>query len=89
MGFCCNGFGWGGMGHWGGMGTTGWILGLVLTVGLLAILGLAIAWLLRQFRWQPALAAVRSDPLETARRRLAVGEITVAQFEAMRERLRD
>ena len=89
MGFCCNGFGWGGTGLWGGMGTAGSILGLVLTVGLLAVLGLGIAWLLRQFRRPPAFAEVQRHPLDSARRRLAEGEITVAQFEEIRERLRD
>jgi len=88
MGFCCSGFGWGGMASWGGIGTAGSILGLLLMVALLVVLGLGIAWLLRQFGRQPAVADMQRDALDSARRRLAKGEITVAQFEEIRKRLR-
>lgn len=89
MGFCSNGIGWGGPATWGGAGIVGTILGLVLMVGLLAVVGLGIAWLLSQFRRQPPIAQVQRHPLDSARLRLAEGEITVAQFEEIRERLRD
>ena len=89
MGFCCSGFGSGGMGWWGGMGTAGSVLGLVLAAGLLAVLGLGITWLLRQLRRPPAITEAQRHPLDSARQRLAEGEITVAQFEEIRGRLRD
>ena len=85
---------WGGWGVWG-PGWGGWdilgILGLVLNLffflGLLALLGLGIAWLVRQVgRWPAAPGG--PDPLEIARRRLAAGEITLAEFEEIRNRLR-
>ena len=87
MGFWCSSSGWGGVGPWGGVGVAGSILGLVFLLGLLAVLGLAIAWLARQLRRQPSLAKVQSEPLDSARRRLAEGEITVAEFEEIRQRL--
>jgi uncharacterized membrane protein len=86
MGFCHNLFGWGG---WMGMGG-GWI-GLILNValfaGVLALLGLASVWFARQFR-HATPAETAPDPLEIARRRLAAGEITVPEFEEIRNRLR-
>ena len=86
MGFCCNGFGWGG---WMGMGG-GWI-GLILNValfaGVLALLGLAAVWFARQFRHTTPTAETTPDPLEIARRRLAAGKITVPEFEEIRDRL--
>ena len=86
MGFGCNGLGWGG---WMGMGG-GWIgliLNGVLLAGILILMGLAAAWLIRQFR-RTTLAPERTvNPLEIVRRRLAAGEITVAEFEEIRDRL--
>lgn len=87
MGWCCNGWGWGGWGAWGGLGTVGLILNLIFFVGLLAILGLGTAWLVRQVARKPA-GPGGPDPLEIARRRLAAGEITLAEFEEIRDRLR-
>jgi len=89
MGSCC-GFGWGGLG-WGGMGLVGPILSLVFFVGLLAMLGLGTVWVVRQFSRGKATAMsphAGADPLEIARRRMAAGEITVAEFEDIRDRLR-
>ncbi|MGQ9458927.1 MAG: hypothetical protein ACUVXH_02430 [Anaerolineae bacterium] len=83
-GWCSgHGLGWGG---WGGWGLFGPLLSLVFTVGVLAALGLAIAWLVRQVagRGRPTLGV---DPLELAQRRLAAGEITVAEYEEIRTRL--
>ena len=86
MGFCCNGFGWGG---WMGMGG-GWI-GMILNVALFAsaltLLGLAVVWFARQFRRTTPTVETAPVPLEIARRRLAVGEITLPEFEEIRDRL--
>jgi len=86
MGFC-EGFNWGGWGTWGGLGIVGLILNLVLFVGLLAILGLGITWLIRQLGRRPAVPETGVDPLGIAQRRLAAGEITIAEFEEGRDRL--
>lgn len=63
------------------------ILGLVFFVSVVAVLGLGTAWLVRQLGRRPAASKVGVDPLEIARRRLAAGEITVAEFEEIRDRL--
>jgi uncharacterized membrane protein len=89
MGWCCGG--WGGWGAWGSgwgiLGILGLVLNLLLFLGLLALLGLGIAWLVRQMGRRPA-APGGPDPLEIARQRLAAGEITLAEFEEIRDRLR-
>jgi len=89
MGGCCSSFGWGGWGAWSGLGTVGLILNLVFFVGLLAVLGVGTVWLVRQIRRQPLGPVDRPDPLDIARRRLAAGEITAAEFEEIRERLQN
>jgi uncharacterized membrane protein len=73
MGICHGLFGWGG---WTGLGGSwlGLILNTVLFASVLTLLG---------------LAGVGADPLEIARRRLAAGEITIPEFEEIRDRLRD
>jgi uncharacterized membrane protein len=85
MGFCHSLLGWGG---WMGIGS-GWI-GLILNValfaGVLVLLGLAGVWFARQFR-RATPAETAPDPLEIARQRLAAGEITVPEFEDIRDRL--
>jgi uncharacterized membrane protein len=72
----------------------GWIipfLGLTLFVGVVVLLAVGAVWLAR--RSQLHLAPVGgprsgpSEPMETARQRLAAGEITPAEFEELRERL--
>jgi len=74
MGWCCGG--WGGWGAWspgwGILGILGLALNLLLFLGLLALLGLGIAWLVRQVGRRPA-APGGPDLLEIARRRLAAG----------------
>lgn len=86
MGFCCNGFGWGGLMPWGGT-WGGLILNLVFFVGVLAVLGVGTIWLVRRLGRRPLDPAAGVDPLGITRRRLAAGEITVAEFEDMRDRL--
>lgn len=83
MRWCGNSLGWGG---WGSMGSTGLILNLVFFVGALVVLGLGSVWLVRQFR-QPATSRAESGPLEITRRRLAAGEISITEFEEIRDRL--
>ena len=84
MGGFCGGLGWG---SWGGPGLIGAVLNLVFFAGLLAVLGLGTSWLVRQLGRQPTAPKVGVDPLEIVQRRLAAGEITVAEFEEIRDRL--
>ncbi len=83
--------GWGvwgpGWGSWGILGILGLVLNLLLFLGLLTLLGLGIAWLVRQVG-RRSVAPAGPDPMEIARRRLAAGEITLAEFEEIRDRLR-
>ncbi len=75
---CHRGWLWG---RWGG--GTG-LLGSLLLLG-------GAGWLLHRSGNLPNLSATLgggADPLEIARRWLAAGEITVEEFEAIRERLR-
>ena len=76
MGWYCSGFG----GSWAGL-----LLNVAFFVGALSLLGLGIAWLVRRLGHRPLVQAVETDPLDIARRRLAVGEITVAEFEEIRD----
>ncbi len=85
MGFCYNGLSWG---TWGGLGTLGLILYLVLFVGVVAVLGLGTAGLVRQLSRRPVASGAGVEPLEIARRRLAAGEISPPEFEEIRDRLR-
>jgi len=87
MGFCCNGFGWGSWMDWGG-GWVGLILNLVFFAGVLVVLGFGAAWLVRQLRGRPLAVGGETDPLEIVRQRLAAGEITIEEFEDIRDRLR-
>ena len=69
---------------WGGCGRGTGLLGSLLLLG-------GAGWLLHRSGNLPSLGANLgggTDPLEIARRRLAAGEITVAEFEEIRERLR-
>jgi uncharacterized membrane protein len=70
-----------------GGGWIGLILNVALFTGVVILVGLAAAWLIRQFR-RTTLAPERvADPLEIVRRRLAAGEITIAEFEEIRDQL--
>ncbi len=64
---------------WGRCGGSG-LLGSLLLLG-------GAGWLLHRSGNLPTLGG-GTDPLEIARRRLAAGEITVEEFEEIRERLR-
>jgi uncharacterized membrane protein len=65
----------------------GLILSVVFFAGMLAVLGLGAVWLVRQMRHRLPAPVAGADPLEIARRRLAAGEITVAEFEEISDRL--
>lgn len=88
----------------GGMGGMMWIgavLGLVVTLLLLAALALTVVWLWQTVRDSGPPAARRSrpadvrggsdeaDPLEILERRYARGELSEDEFERMREKLRN
>lgn len=78
--------GWGNM--MGGFGVLAMIVGLLISVGILVLIGYGIAWLARQSAPPHAPPLERKDdPLDIARRRLAQGEITPEQFEEIRKRL--
>lgn len=84
-GWWTGGWGWG---PWGNtLGIIGLILNLVLFLGFLALLGVGIAWLVRRLGHATPVGHSGPDPLEIARRRLAAGEITLAEFEEIRSRL--
>jgi uncharacterized membrane protein len=71
-----------------GLGWLGPLFSLALFVGALALLVVGAVWLARRIRPQPAAAgAPRSKPLDLARRRLASGEITLEEFQEIRQHL--
>lgn len=86
MDFGCGTVDCGRWGAWGRMGPSGHLLGLVLWVAVLALLVLAAVWLVRRLARKPLAFAVET-PLDTARRRLAAGEITPAEFDQICDRL--
>lgn len=92
MGFCANTLGWGGWGHMGGWAGLGWlgpIFGFSLFIGLIALFAVGAVWVARRAGQQPASTPQsRAEPLAIARRRLAAGEITPAEFEELRDQLR-
>ena len=67
-----------------GLGRAGWMwLSMLAVVGLLVTLIGALVW---ASRWAHAAKAAE-EPLETLKRRLARGEITLEQFEAIKRQL--
>jgi len=82
-GFCPFHFGWG---NWGSLSAIGLILNALLFIGFVVLLVLGIRWIVRQFASR-SNAVAQSDALEIARRRLAAGEINVAEFEEIRARI--
>jgi uncharacterized membrane protein len=82
MGFGCNGIGMG----WGG-GIVGWIVPLLSWGVLLVGLVIGIFWLVRLFGRASSGTAATEKPLDATRRRLALGEITLGEFDEVRDRL--
>ena len=85
MGFCGNGLR---SMHGSGWGTLGGILGILFFLGVMLVLVVAAVWLFRRLSRQSQSPRASEDALEIARRRLAAGEITIADFEEIRETLR-
>lgn len=82
MGWCP--FVWGNWGAWGSWGIAGLILSAVMSVGLIVLLVIAVRWAVRQFAPR---SGAGSNALDIARRRLATGEISIQEFEEIRNRL--
>lgn len=92
MGPWCSGLGWGNWAHMGGfagLGIIGPFLGVAFIAVAAAALALGAVWLGHRASRSP-LKDSRQErvPLEVARQRLAAGEITAAEFEEIRDRLR-
>jgi uncharacterized membrane protein len=83
MGFGCNGMGMG----WGG-GILGWIVPLLFWGILLVGLVIGILWLVRRLGRTSSGTTSTEQPLDAARRRLALGEITIGEFDEIAQRLR-
>lgn len=88
MGWCLDGIGRGG-GMWGGARFMHPFWGLFFfgLVALIVVLG--VLWLVRRSRQTTGGTGVSTmaTPLQIAQRRLASGEITVDEFERIRERI--
>ena len=80
MGFGCSGFGWGGWMPWGSS-----MIGFLVLLGVLLVLGLALVLVLRKAHRRTAVTEPASSALETAKRRLASGELSVVEFEEIRD----
>ena len=87
MGFGCNGLGWGRAMGWGG-GWLGMLVGLVVLGATVALIVAAVVWALRRARGGTTSTDTAGLPLEIARRRLASGEISVEEYEQIRQALR-
>lgn len=71
-------------------GIVEWILNLVFFLNLLAVLGFTLLLIMRGLGRRgprPLYENAETDPLGLARLRLAMGEITEQEFEAIREQL--
>ncbi len=97
MGWQGFGRGFGMMGHMWGLGG-GHILGAIASLfgflfflGLLALIALAVVWLVRRSRTTASVTAggpgLSGSPLDVAKRRLAAGEITLDEYHRIRDEL--
>ncbi len=80
-----------GLGSGGGLlGVLGSLLGLLLLLGLLALFAAAVIWLISRTRTTAAGdgPSISVSPLDLARRRLAMGEITLDEYHRIRDELR-
>jgi len=76
-------------GHMGGWRMAGPFLGLLLVLGLIALVVFAAVSLARRRRVTPSGASLAGQPsaLDVAQRRLAAGEITPDEYHKIREAL--
>jgi len=86
-GFCPFHSGLGNWGGWGSLGAIGMIINALLFIGFVVLLVLGIRWIVRQFATRGSGAVAQTDALAIAQRRLAAGEINVAEFEEIRARI--
>jgi uncharacterized membrane protein len=84
---CDFGYGPGMMGMGGPLSIIGTLLGGLLLLGLLALLVVAIIWAVRRAGRSTSATQSSADlpPLALAQRRLATGEITVEEYNRLRE----
>ncbi len=76
MWYHCDALGWG-----------NWVVNGALLIGTLAVFAVVLTWVGSQLRRRSPTRTERADPLEITRSRLATGEITIEEFEAIRDRL--
>jgi len=76
-----------GMGGFWIMSLVSGVIGLAITIGIIALIILGIRWLIRQERPAPTGAARGDDPLEILRRRYANGEIDDEEYDRRRRTL--
>ena len=92
-GLGCENLGGFGLGHmWdGGMGISGLLLGLLFLLGFLALLVVSVIWLVRRFSRATGGAGAYGGStvaLDVIQNRLASGEITVEEYQRIRDELR-
>jgi putative membrane protein len=81
------------MGGFGsGYGLMGWgwlamLLGFLAMLAVIAVVVLAVVWLVRALTGTARTGTERETPMETLRRRLAAGEISHDEFERMQQTL--
>ena len=80
------GYGWHGMG-WGGLGLVGSLIGVLLWLGVLAVLVAGIAWLVQRSGRRFGPVRAEETPLREVKRRLASGEITTGEYDEIVQRL--
>lgn len=74
--------------YWSGhMTTAGWIVSILWTLFILALLAAAVAWLISALSGRGAGTASEPSAREILDRRLASGELSVEQFKELRETL--
>jgi len=75
--------------YWNGhMTTGGWIISILWTVIIFALIAGAVAWLTSELRGRNAVTpdtAPEGSPREILDRRLAKGELTIEQYKELRE----
>ena len=73
-------------GMMGGMMTLWGLIGFLLLVGLGAVVAFGVVWLMRR---SGSVSPATETPLEALKRRLAQGEVTSEQFDAMKRQIQE